>query len=149
YMFGGPPGGGRNAGQNPTPGARIYYRLAREAKEKEEVTLEVLDDKGALIRKYSNLTDEGADDETPPGDAEGGFSGPRAPRKIPAKAGLNRFDWDLRYPDASRFKGLILWGGGLQGPTVVPGTYQVRLTAGGKSQTRSFEIRKDPRLATT
>jgi hypothetical protein len=41
---------------------------------------------------------------------------------------------------------LILWGGGLQGPTLVPGDYQVRLTAGGKSQTQRFEVRKDPRL---
>ena len=44
---------------------------------------------------------------------------------------------------------MILWGGGLQGPTVVPGTYQVRLTVGGESQTQSFEVRKDPRLSTT
>ena len=44
---------------------------------------------------------------------------------------------------------MILWGGGLDGPTVVPGEYQVRLTVGGKSQTRKFEVRKDPRLSTT
>ena len=31
----------------------------------------------------------------------------------------------------------------------MPGRYQVRLTAGGTSQTRPFALRKDPRLATT
>ena len=32
---------------------------------------------------------------------------------------------------------------------MVPGEYQVRLTAGGRTQTRKFEVRKEPRLATT
>jgi hypothetical protein len=77
------------------------------------------------------------------------FGGRPAAPRIPAKAGLNRFAWDLRYPDASRFPELILWSGGLQGPTVVPGTYQARLTVGGRSQTQRFEVLKDPRLATT
>jgi hypothetical protein len=31
----------------------------------------------------------------------------------------------------------------------VPGTYQVRLTAGGKTLTQPFDIRKDPRTSTT
>ena len=44
---------------------------------------------------------------------------------------------------------MILWAGGVAGPTIVPGAYQVRLTASGKSQTQRFEVRKDPRLATT
>jgi photosystem II stability/assembly factor-like uncharacterized protein len=150
YLFGGG-GGGRGTGVNPPVGAVLYYRLKNEPKEKDEVTLEFLDQQGKLIRKLSNKGDD-AEPATPAGgDEEGGFGGFRggAARKIPAKAGLNRFAWDLRYPEASRFPGLILWGGGLQGPTVVPGTYQVRLTAGGKSQTQSFEVRKDPRLATT
>ena len=35
----------------------------------------------------------------------------QAPKPLPAKAGLNRFAWDLRYPEASKFKGMILWAG--------------------------------------
>jgi len=148
-LFGGGPGGpGR--GTNPPNGALVYYRLPKEATEKEEVTLEFLDNSGKLIRKFSSKGDpptEGAGGGG--GGEEGGFGGPPPARKVPAKAGLNRFVWDLHYPDASRFPGLILWGGGLGGPVVVPGTYQVKLTAGGVSSTRSFEVKKDPRLTTT
>jgi len=147
-MFGGFPGGG-DVGANPPRGATIYYRLARDAKDKEEVTLEFLDNSGKLIRKFSSKgDDEDADAAGGGGGEEGGFGTP-LPKKVPAKAGLNRFAWDLRYPDASRFKGMILWGGNLSGPTVVPGTYQVRLTAAGKSQTHTFEVHKDPRVPTT
>ena len=68
---------------------------------------------------------------------------------MPAEAGLNRFVWDLRYSDATRFPGLIMWAGSTTGPRVVPGNYQVKLTAEGKTLTQSFEVKKDPRLETT
>ena len=55
----------------------------------------------------------------------------------------------MRYPPASKFDGIILWGGELRGPRAVPGRYEVRLTAAGQTLTRPFEVRKDPRLATT
>ncbi len=42
-----------------------------------------------------------------------------------------------------------MWAGNVRGPAIVPGNYKVRLTADGKSQTQTFEIRKDPRLNTT
>jgi hypothetical protein len=62
---------------------------------------------------------------------------------------MNRFVWNLRYPDATTFPGMILWAGSLTGPRVPPGTYTVRLTADGKTQTQTFEVKKDPRLTTT
>jgi len=68
---------------------------------------------------------------------------------VPTEAGLNRFIWDMRHPDAVRFPGMILWAGSVTGPRVAPGRYQVRLTADGKTYTESFEVRKDPRLTTT
>ena len=40
--------------------------------------------------------------------------------------------WNLRYPDAVSFPGMILWGGGTAGPAAAPGTYTVRLTADGR-----------------
>jgi hypothetical protein len=57
--------------------------------------------------------------------------------------------WDLRYPDATTFPGLIMWAASIRGPLISPGTYQVRLTANGKPQTQTFDVRKDPRLNTT
>jgi hypothetical protein len=88
----------------------------------------------------------------PSGEESSEFAGRRgvggAPR-VTTEAGLNRFVWDMRYAEAARFPGLILWAGGTNGPRAVPGTYQVRLTADGQTYTQSFEIRKDPRLQTT
>ncbi len=69
---------------------------------------------------------------------------------LPAEDGMNSFEWDLRYPDAHGIEGdTYLAGGNLRGPLAVPGRYRVKLTAGGRSQTQEFEIRKDPRLSTT
>jgi hypothetical protein len=68
---------------------------------------------------------------------------------VPNKAGLNRFVWNLRYPDASTFENLIMWAGGTQGPVAPPGTYSVRLTTGGVTETRTFKLVKDPRSPAT
>jgi photosystem II stability/assembly factor-like uncharacterized protein len=75
----------------------------------------------------------------------GGGAGPR----LTTDAGLNRFVWDMRYADAVRFPGMILWSGETRGPRIPPGTYQVRLSVDGKTFTESFEVLKDPRIATT
>src|SRR5258706_6907815 len=62
---------------------------------------------------------------------------------------MNRFAWNLRYADASRFQGMIFWAGGTAGPVAVPGSYNVRLTVGDWSQTRRFTLLPDPRVKTT
>jgi hypothetical protein len=144
YRFGGPPGPRR--GQNPPYGAVLYYWLKAEPKDKEEVTLEILDGAGKVVRKVSS---KGDDVDAPPPDDDDGPPQPPAARKLPAKAGMNRFAWDLRHADATRFKNLIMWAGNTTGPRATPGAYQVRLTVGGKSQTQPLEVRKDPRLAAT
>src|SRR5207247_2399279 len=64
-------------------------------------------------------------------------------------AGLNRFVWDLRYPDAHRFKALVFWAGSTRGPLAVPGTYKARLSVGNWSETREFQVVKDPRAKMT
>jgi photosystem II stability/assembly factor-like uncharacterized protein len=69
--------------------------------------------------------------------------------KVPTRAGLNRFVWDMTWPKWSKFPGMILWSGEPFGPLAVPGTYQVRLTAGGETLSQPFEIREDPRSAAT
>jgi photosystem II stability/assembly factor-like uncharacterized protein len=70
--------------------------------------------------------------------------------KLPDSApGFNRYAWDMQYPEAKKFEGLILWGGGTDGPRVVPGTYSVRLNVGDQSMTVPAEIKQDPRTSAT
>jgi hypothetical protein len=65
---------------------------------------------------------------------------------IPAAAGMNRFAWDLRCESPVKIPNAFYSGLGPRGPLVVPGTYQVKLTAGSFTQTVPLEVRMDPRL---
>lgn len=55
---------------------------------------------------------------------------------------MNRFTWDMRYPNAPDFPGMILWAGSTRGPQAPPGRYTVKLTAGGTTRTQDFLIRR-------
>ena len=82
-------------------------------------------------------------------DDDGPIRTPPAPR-VPNKAGINAFNWNMRYPDASTFQGLIMWAAGTQGPTAPPGTYTVRLLVDGTPvSTETFVLKKDPRSTAT
>ena len=85
--------------------------------------------------------------QAPSGEESEGFGLPRAPR-VTTDVGLNRFVWDLRYPESVRFPGLILWAGEMRGPRVAPGMYQVRLTVDGQTMTENFEVKSDSRVTT-
>jgi hypothetical protein len=60
---------------------------------------------------------------------------------------MNRVSWDLRHEAPKKVTGQFVFGGS-QGRKVMPGTYEVRLTAGGETRTSSIEVKKDPRLDT-
>ena len=139
-------GGGAAAavGQNPPGGVVVWYYL-KEAPAG-GVTIEVVDHTGKTIRSFKSRENSAGAESV-----RSAFGGPTSPRVIvPTDAGLNRFEWDMRYPDASGPpQGTILFGGSVRGPQAVPGTYRVRVTADGKTLTQPFEIKKDPRLSTT
>ena len=115
-------------GENPPNGIVLYYYL--KEKPAGEVKVDVLDANGTLIKSFSSTAEERGD-------------------RLSPHAGLNRFVWNLRYPDASRFEGMIFWAGGTQGPRAVPGTYQFRVSNGDWSETRSAELVEDPRVSAT
>ena len=61
--------------------------------------------------------------------------------------GMNNFSWDLRYPGASSFEGMIIWSARPErGPKAPIGDYKVRLTAGDYVETHDFKIRMNPNL---
>ncbi len=120
-------GGGFGFGPQPPadpeylrPGAVLDYYFAQD--QTGEVKLEVLDAQANVIRAFSAAGARGLD----------------------RRAGMHRFVWDLAYPGA--------WDPNPQregsgGPLAVPGTYQLRLTAGGGTETKSFRVLMDPRVA--
>ncbi len=148
---GGGRGGGGNrmavpVGANPPGGAVIEYWL--KEKPQGDVTLEIVDAAGKSVNKYSSKAPAPVA-ERPEGIAEPGsdfnpFAGGGGPR-VPAQQGMNRFVWDLHYPDATTFANMILWSGATRGPLVAPGTYTAKLSVDGKTQTQTFTIVKDPR----
>ena len=146
--FGGGRGGFAAVGENPPAGAVVYYWL--KDKPQGDVKLEFLDSAGKVVNTYSSRPPERPSIPAPAGveEEENPFRG-GPPARVSAQAGMNRFIWNLRYPDATTFPGLIMWAGSVTGPRVAPGTYSVRLTVNGKTQTQTFAVKKDPRLNTT
>ncbi|HEX7722195.1 MAG TPA: hypothetical protein VF397_08550 [Pyrinomonadaceae bacterium] len=157
-----PGGGGFNLpptatiGKNPAGGVVVYYSL--KAKPTTDLVLEFVDGNGKSINKFTTRLPRGGGgggqagaqgEQQQPAGGEEGFFGGGAPARGTTDVGLNRFVWDMRYPDATRFPGMILWSGQTSGPRVAPGTYQVKLTVDGQTQTQSFEVKPDPRLRTT
>ena len=62
-------------------------------------------------------------------------------------AGTHRARWDLRYPGAVSFPGIVLEGGNpAVGPWAPPGSYRARLTVGDVTREAAFEVQPDPRL---
>jgi hypothetical protein len=137
------------AGQNPPDGAIVNYYL-KEAPPG-PVTLEVLDDKGKLVRRLSSDDKPEAVDEKSLHIDAGWL---RPPRVLPATAGPHRFVWDLHYPPPPGPKQYPLAAiyrdtpGEPLGPWVLPGQYVVRLTVGGKSQEQPLTVKMDPRVKT-
>ena len=65
---------------------------------------------------------------------------------LPTTAGTRTTTWNLRYPDAVSFPGLIYWAGSNTGPKSPLGTYAVQLKVDGQSLQQSFNVLKDSRL---
>ena len=127
-----------DAGTGARAGAIITYLLPDDAGDDQMIKLAFLDEEGNVIREfgpkpagYDKLDDaEKALDDGP---------------WITTKAGVNRFVWDLRYPGSVRVKGNKMAGEANQGPLILPGRYQVRLTLGDLTLNESFEVVNDPR----
>ncbi len=127
--------------QYPPPGAMIDYYIPPSLTG--PVTLDILDAKGAVIRSFSS-------EAAAPADPEGGRSlatTRSGAARLPRNPGMNRFVWDLTIAGPWTPVATGGFGGrGGSGPTIVPGKYQVRLTAGG-TQVKPLTVRIDPRSA--
>jgi photosystem II stability/assembly factor-like uncharacterized protein len=119
---------------NPPVGAAITYylpaeiKIAPEMRKKEEspVKITVTDSAGQVVRTFYG----------------------------PAKAGVNRVAWNLRYDGPRKLNFLPPREGQEeefffdtnQGPSVLPGNYKVAVTVNGKTETQTAEVETDPRF---
>jgi hypothetical protein len=147
------------AAENPPDGAYIDYYFKSEPTS--NTKLEIYDSYGKLVRAYSST---GATSLGYKVNVPDFWLAP--PSLLPKGPGLHRFVWDLRYPDPEQ---LLYTYYGIhvnyfeytladhaiphntpwhepQGPMVVPGQYEVRLTAGGKTYRQPLTVKLDPRL---
>ncbi|MEE4301176.1 MAG: hypothetical protein V2J24_17170 [Pseudomonadales bacterium] len=114
-------------GENHPAGVLFYFDVLREIGDDDRVSLEILEADGTLIKRFARDAKEDG-------------------LKLDVAEGANRFVWDMRYPDALSFEGLILYSSNTRGPLAVPGSYRARLTLNGDSVEQPFEILKDPRV---
>ncbi len=139
-------GGGRDlaAGKNPPSGVVLFYTL--KAKPASDLRIRIKGADGKLIREYTSKPEPKEPDALEASDSDAERP---AAAKPTTKPGINRFVWDLRYNDATKFPGMILWAGGTRGPLVLPGTYTVELTADYHTETAQVTIIPDPRSSAT
>lgn len=130
-MAGGAGRPSKTEGQNHPGGVMVHYYLKEKPADSVAVKIAFYEADGDLIKAFSTDAKE------------------RGDQIEEVEAGGNRFVWNMQYPNAKDFKGMILWGGSMSGPDAVPGTYKVRLTVGQDSLEREFEILQDPRSEST
>ena len=136
-----------DATRSVTRGVAIDYYLKTSA---DTVTIEILDAQGNPVRSFTGAPPKEATPGQPaarPAEDEEGAFRPAAPR-VAVKQGMNRFTWDMRYPSARDFPGLIMWAGSTRGPQAPPGRYTVKLTANGVTRTQDFQIRRNEAVKT-
>jgi photosystem II stability/assembly factor-like uncharacterized protein len=129
----------RPVGQNPPAGAIIDYVLPAAATT--ELTLDIVNAKGEHIRHLSSTK---TNKEIQPPEWPDQIV---ASDLIPAKAGMNRLIWDLRYDDPVQIPGAFYEGEAPRGPIVPPGQYQLHLKLGDQTRTASLTVIADPRVA--
>ena len=126
-------------GENHPLGVMFYFNLDATPDEGNPANLEILEADGTLIKRIESTVEAEGDELSASNAEEDGD-------RLVAEAGANLFVWDMRYPDAESFEGLVLYSSNTKGPVAVPGTYRARLNFGGQSVEQEFEILKDPRV---
>ena len=113
-------------GPNPPGGALITYYLKDKLDDKADFKVQIFDRDGKLVQDLERPSRE---------------------------KGVNRIAWNLRFggPEIRRppTPEQLAFGGGSRGPSVLPGTYTVKMTAGGKVYEQPVEVKLDPGVTTS
>jgi len=119
----------RNAGTNPPAGVVVNY-FVRNIGDSAKASVTILDKDHKLIRTFTTDAKEAAN-------------------KFDVAKGINQFVWDMRYPEAERIEGMILWNGVPGAILAAPGNYFARLKIERDSVEVPFTIRPDPNYKVT
>jgi hypothetical protein len=135
-------------GENPPAGAVLDYLLPADFSG--PVRLEILAADGTVVNSF--------DSETIPFQAKARIYFAETwlgePEALPASAGHHRFVWNLRYAPPATLQSMYSIAAVPGKPTpvlpegafVLPGSYTVKLTAGGRTIMKSLDITLDPRV---
>ncbi len=135
------------AGKNPPDGAIIDYYSSTNAQG--PLTIAIYDSTGSLVRRWSS-----SDTPKPIDPAIRVPTYWVRPDQIPpAGAGTHRFTWDYRYetPPSVSYDypiSAIVHDTPLapQGVLALPGTYTVKISVDGATQSRTLQLKMDPRV---
>lgn len=112
----------KNAGSNPAKGVVVQY-YAPNATDSTKGSVTIMDKDKKTIKTYSTSSKD---------------------NKLDLNKGLNQFVWDLRYPEAEKADGMILWNGVPSPITAPPGNYFARVKVGSDSAEVPFTVLADP-----
>jgi photosystem II stability/assembly factor-like uncharacterized protein len=139
-------------GKNPPNGAIVDYTLPKDAS---NISLEILDSKGGLVRKFTNKdkseqTKEQLEKQLIP------LYWLQEWKSLPATTGMHRWVWDLHHPSPTSTQSGYPVSAlpqdtqlGPLGPKVLPGIYTVRLSVDGETFTAQLNVKNDPRVKVT
>jgi photosystem II stability/assembly factor-like uncharacterized protein len=138
------------AGKNPPDGAILNYFLPSASA---DIQLEIYDQDQKLVRAFSSAPLPQAS-EQPLHVAEYWIA---HPEPLAGTPGMHRFVWNLRYPDPEAVHVQTPYNYPIsaiagetplppEGPLVLPGKYEVRLTVGGTTYRQALEVKMDPRV---
>jgi len=131
---------------NPPAGVVIYYQLGSAPSG--EVSLEIKDERGRVVRHMSSAPIVPRKDPPPPV--------PdfwlEKPVPLSKSVGLNRTNWNLRFDNPAAFSRSYEINANPgqtpqspEGPLALPGNYTITLTVDGKSSTQPITVENDPR----
>ncbi|MFZ9661110.1 MAG: VPS10 domain-containing protein, partial [Chitinophagaceae bacterium] len=111
-----------NAGVNPPKGV-VFKFLARNVNDSTPAAISIYEKNGKVVRTFST---NGKED------------------KLDLNKGFNQFVWDMKYPEAEKAEGMILWNGVPSSILASPGDYKATLKIGKDSSEINFTILADP-----
>jgi hypothetical protein len=120
-------------GVNPATGVVVYYQLP-ELKKDDEITMEIKDSAGNVVRNFSSKADEKFIRYD---------SGPRPNPTLPKAKGLNRFVWDMRYASMVGVPNVRIEGG-FGAHKAIPGKYSITVKTPSQTLTTEAEILANP-----